>query len=332
MFKKLPGFRSGRRVNNIIASIGYFVFIIVVIALIKAAPTARDSVVDSLAILVLFVCFLIPIANLFKARERFYLLNRSSKKGKITGYIGYTLACLIVFGLINSMESTTAKELRAKQAAENAAKEKIQSEATMAQAKADEQAKTAQEAKAKKEADEKAKAAADAKAKEEADTKAKADAEAKAKAEAEAKAKAKQQQLYQKEVKQFESDLFAKDNKFHSAYKNAQDSLKSGNVYDAYDAFKLARAEASNEQLDVTSINVASDLPDDVKDLLDKTKDGMSTYYYTEKDGIDSMLKFMDDQKPSDASDAKDKFQMAQSFQFDAVAKLTEAKMKVGIK
>ncbi|WP_051317052.1 hypothetical protein [Ectobacillus panaciterrae] len=196
--RKIIGFRSGNRKNKVIALIGYILFVFGLIPQILTAPTAWDSFVHTLAWILLFLFVLIPIADIFLVRRKFFFFNRKSFIGKVMGIFGYVVLALIVCSVVGvGMESATAKQLEAKQQAEQAAKNKAEADAKVkaeaqAKVKAEAQAKAKAEAraKAKAEADAKAKAEADAKAKAEADAKAKAEADAKAKAEADAKAKA----------------------------------------------------------------------------------------------------------------------------------------------
>ena len=73
--RKIPGFRSGKNRNKCIASIGYLFFFFLLIGEIGGAPTAWDVFVNLLLewAVVLFAV-LIPAANLFQVRTRFFLL------------------------------------------------------------------------------------------------------------------------------------------------------------------------------------------------------------------------------------------------------------------
>jgi outer membrane biosynthesis protein TonB len=192
--RKIVGFRSGRRRNKIIASIGYFLFVVGLLVQLSGAPTVWDGFVHTLAWILLFLFIVIPTANVFSLRKKLFFFNRLSFFGRVFGVLGYALIAIIVCSTIGiGMESATAKQLEAKQqahqqvAAKVAADSKVKAEEeAKAKVKAEEDAK----AKAKEEADAKAKAEEEAKAKAEADAKAKAEEEAKAQAEAAAKAKA----------------------------------------------------------------------------------------------------------------------------------------------
>jgi outer membrane biosynthesis protein TonB len=209
-FNKFVGFRSGRRRNKVIALIGYFLFVIGLFGKLSVEPTPWDVFIHKIAWTMLFLSILIPIANLFSIRKKLFFFNRLSFLGRIFGTLGYALLALIVYSVIGfGMESATAKQLEAKQqaqqqvAAKSAADTKVKAEEAKvnadeeakAKAKAEAQAKAQAEAQAKAqaEAQEKAQAEAQAKAQAEAQAKAQAEAQAKAQAEAQAKAQAKAQ-------------------------------------------------------------------------------------------------------------------------------------------
>lgn len=187
MLNKIPGFRSGKPANKIIAVFGYILLLMSLLIQGSTAPTAKDVVINLLIIILTFAAITIPLANIFGARDKFYLFNRSSKRGKVVGYAGYVLVCVIAIGVVANMESETAAALRAERTAQSNAEEAAKKKAeTDSQA----QAKAQADEKAKQETDAKAKADAEAKAKQEQEALAKAEADAKTRAEADAKAKA----------------------------------------------------------------------------------------------------------------------------------------------
>jgi flagellar biosynthesis GTPase FlhF len=188
--RNIIGFRSGNRRNKIIASTGYVLFLIGLLVATSNAPTAWDSFVHALAWILLFLSIVIPIANIFSVRRKFFFFNRKSFIGKVLGIFGYVVLTLIVCAVVGfDMESATAKQMEAKQQAEQVAKANVEASAKV---KA-EQIKAKDDAKAKAQADAQAKAQADAQAKAQADAQAKAQADAQAKAKAQADAQAKAQ-------------------------------------------------------------------------------------------------------------------------------------------
>lgn len=76
----------------------------------------------------------------------------------------------------------------------------------------------------------------------------------------------------------------------------------------------------------------ASDLPNAVRDLLNKSTDGMGTGMYSYKQGFDDILKYLDDGKPSHVDDSTKQFQMGSAFVQQATDELNQAKQAVGLK
>jgi hypothetical protein len=164
----------------------------------------------------------------------------------------------------------------------------------------------------------KAKAEAEAKAKEEADAKAKADAESK-------------QKQYKELVQNFEKAMYELDSRGKPAIENFQKALQANNIYTAYEAAKNAKAVMQNLQSNAYGLDVSKELPEDVKKLLNDAKQDLSTCYYSKRTAFDYAMKFFDDQKPSSMQKYKDEMSMADNFMISSAAKLTEAKIKVGL-
>lgn len=165
-----------------------------------------------------------------------------------------------------------------------------------------------------------------------AEEKKKADAEAKQQAQEEA---AKKKQL-QQSVLQFEQKLYAIEKPATAAgdvYKKTADKMANGQatVFDLYAAATDAKNQAENVQVELAGVSVPDGLPSDVEDLLDESKQKLSTAYYSKKQAMDHAMKFLDEQKPSELQKAKEESQMAQSFIMDGVVKMMEAKEKMGI-
>ena len=212
--RNIVGFRSGKSRNKVIALIGYFLFLIALLGS-TSGPTKWDSFVHILALVLLFLFIVIPIANIFSIRRKLFFFNRLSTFGKVFGVLGYALLALIVcFTIGIGMESATARQLESKQQAQQqvaakvvAINSKVKAEdGAKVKAKADEKAKSEEEEKAKADAkvkaEEEAKVQAEvaAKAKEEEEAKAQAEVAAKAKAEAAARAKAEADEKAQSEA------------------------------------------------------------------------------------------------------------------------------------
>lgn len=164
-----------------------------------------------------------------------------------------------------------------------------------------------------------------------------ADKAAKEKADAEAKAAAaEQQKKNQQSVLDFEKSVYALEGTVKPIMDNYQKvitAVSEGNatIYDAYDAATAAKKAAEHLQLEFSSLNAPKELPKDVKELLDDATNDLSTAYYTKKKAFDYVLKFLDDQKPSTMQKFKDESSMSDSFIMSGVAKILDAKTKMGI-
>ncbi|MGZ4121789.1 MAG: hypothetical protein ACXVOI_01080, partial [Tumebacillaceae bacterium] len=173
---RIPGFRSGRLRNQVLAIIGYLIYFVMLLAAMFGSWTFGQGIRNVIAATVLFLAFLYPIANLRGVRQKFFFFNRPKLFNRFVGYVGYGILSFVLYGMIYTSYPTAPLVRSVPTAQAN-----VQTTAQI-QAEVDQ--------KAKQEADAKAKAEADAKVKAEADAKAKAEQEAKAKAEADAKAKA----------------------------------------------------------------------------------------------------------------------------------------------
>ncbi|HDX9588858.1 TPA: hypothetical protein ROX98_001822 [Bacillus pseudomycoides] len=108
---KVIGFRSGNKRNKIIASIAYVLFFFGLIAQMSTGPTTWDSFVHTLSWILLFLFVLMPIANIFLVRNKFFFFNRKSFIGKIIGVFSYVILALIVCAIVGvGMESAEAKQ------------------------------------------------------------------------------------------------------------------------------------------------------------------------------------------------------------------------------
>ncbi|NRF95731.1 hypothetical protein HQN89_33430 [Paenibacillus frigoriresistens] len=181
MVNKIPGFRTNRKRNKVIGSIGYSIFVIGMLIYLKSGQTPIDSLANELTWFIIFLGLYIPIANPFNFRNKIFLTNRKSILGKILGYTVYFFCCMIIAGITaSSLQSDKEKAFRA---ADNAKRQ----EAKVAMAKVEEQKKADED---KKKQEDEQRVEADAKAKAENDSKIKADKEAQAKLDQEAKIKA----------------------------------------------------------------------------------------------------------------------------------------------
>lgn len=204
------------------------------------------------------------------------------------------------------------------------------SEVTVVDAKVDTTAQKAADKEAKK------KAEADAKAKQKAEDQANADKEAKQKAEADAILAKEQSKQHQQDILDFEQSVYALEATVKPIMDNYQKimlAVSEGNatIYDAYEAATNAKEAADHLQSEFFKLDVPKGLPKEVDSLLEDAKSDLSTAYYTKGNAFKAVLKFLDDQKPSNMQKFKDESSMSDSFIMSGVLKIMQAKEKVGI-
>ncbi|MGI6553834.1 MAG: hypothetical protein ACOX2P_00085 [Bacillota bacterium] len=57
----------------------------------------------------------------------------------------------------------------------------------------------------------------------------------------------------------------------------------------------------------------------------------LSTGLYTKAEGFEKVLEYLDEQKPSTLSEAKEEFEMAQGFMMGGIAKIVGVQMELGL-
>ncbi|BFT70681.1 hypothetical protein [Paenibacillus sp. P36] len=186
--------------------------------------------------------------------------------------------------------------------------------------------------------EDKAKIEADLQAKKEVDEKVKLEADAKAKADAEAK-KAQDEitkKANQDDVIAFEQSAYALEATAKPIFDNYQKIMTAvgtgkASIFDAYEATTNAKKAAESLQVKFNSLEVPKNLPKEVNTLLVESKQDLSTAYYGKKKAFDAVLKFLDDQKPSNMQVFKDETKMADQFVLSGVAKILDAKTKLDL-
>jgi hypothetical protein len=118
------------------------------------------------------------------------------------------------------------------------------------------------------------------------------------------------------------------------SFSNAANNL--GTKYSIYDLYSYADgAEKAcysvwRKYSDLDN-QIPSGLPKNIVKMLEESVENMQTAYYTKREAFKYAKKFLDDQKPSNMQKYKDEMQASQAFVISAVAKLTEAKMELGM-
>lgn len=134
----------------------------------------------------------------------------------------------------------------------------------------------------------------------------------------------------------FEKRIYATEKPATSAIKTFQASAKKfdkgdATLYEVYDDVTDAKDACSSVQMAYWELEPPKDLPEDVRDLLDDALQSLSTSYMTQSDAFKAFGKYLDEQKMSEAEKYQEKMDLAQSFNLEAVAKVMEAREKMGI-
>jgi hypothetical protein len=168
----------------------------------------------------------------------------------------------------------------------------------------------------------------------------KAEGEAKKKADEEAKLEAQKQELemkqHQQAVLDFEKSVYDLEDTIEPImdnYQKAMTGLGNGSVdiYTAYTAAKEARDACQYLQTKFYTMPIPEGLPEEIDALLSDASSDLGTAYYTKKEAMEYVLKFLDEQKPSYMDKFKEEISMSDQFMISGIAKIFDAKVKVGI-
>lgn len=338
---KLFGFRS-RRVWKMAIAAAYYalcaLLLVGVFASVRPYSVAPvDVALDVVSYLIMVLAMLLPVLLLsdFGYRDKLPLFNQRKWPLSAVG-----LAIVFLFVVATSAVATTLHSAPYKVAAE---RERVEQEEKL---KAEEQAKAAALARAEAdrraaeasravEAESKAAAARAAEASEAAEAARVAEAKKSAEqSQAAAAAKANKERL-QAKVISFEKSVYSAEVPAQAAIKKYQATMTrfskgKASIYEAYSAADDAKSACESARSAYWDIEVPPDVPDDVSALLDEVKSNMSTAYGVKAEAFAAVMEFLDNQKPSSMQEFKDKVAQADSFTITAVAKLLEAKQKVG--
>jgi hypothetical protein len=137
------------------------------------------------------------------------------------------------------------------------------------------------------------------------------------------------------EILEFEKQIYATEKIASSAmeaYSAKATDMGNGNasIYDVYSAASMAKDRCKEVQFAMSKIKTP-DVPKEISTLLVDVKMDLSTGYMIKAEALDSAMKFLDNQKPSDMQNFKDKIKRSDSLIMGAVVKLMQAKEKAGI-
>jgi len=141
----------------------------------------------------------------------------------------------------------------------------------------------------------------------------------------------------QKSFKKFLTKIDQKEQPVNDAAKNFEEIYKKAmnnqaDINDVYGAANALNKQYEQLHLDFGGMSSPDGFPDDIANLLNEATQDLSTAYYMRTKGMDSLLKYFDDQKPSEMQSYKDNMNEAQKFMNDATKNLLDAQIKVGIK
>lgn len=114
------------------------------------------------------------------------------------------------------------------------------------------------------------------------------------------------------------------------AKKAADMGTGKATIYDVYSAASTAKDKCKEVQFTMNKIKTP-EVSKEINTLLRDVKVELSTAYMVKAEALDSAMKFLDNQKPSDLQKFKDDIKNADNFIMGAVLKLTQAKEKAGI-
>ncbi|MGV7116969.1 hypothetical protein [Paenibacillus kyungheensis] len=148
--------------------------------------------------------------------------------------------------------------------------------------------------------------------------------------------KKNQKKEQQKLVLNFEKKFYSIEDSGKSViddYTQTMESLGKGNtdIYTAYSATVEAQKMADSLASQYYNLDVPDQLPKNVKDYLSESKMGMFYSYSSKSDGLDIMLDFLDEQKPSLVQEIKEKTTQSDQETLSAVMNMLQAKEAIGL-
>ncbi|MGR6763237.1 hypothetical protein ACU1JV_15470 [Paenibacillus sp. T2-29] len=151
------------------------------------------------------------------------------------------------------------------------------------------------------------------------------------------KKEAADKKMKQQLVINFEKTFFSVENSgatVFNKYKSDMDSLGKGktDVLTVYGSTKDAKDTALSLMSQYNELEVPNALPSEVKDLLEQSKRHLATAYYSKSEAFNSVLSYLDEQKPSYMNDFEENIKLADQDTMQGVLKLMQAKEKVGLK
>lgn len=146
---------------------------------------------------------------------------------------------------------------------------------------------------------------------------------------------ASKKKALQEAVLEFEKsaqELEASNLPLMNQYADVLENMGKGSTRnDAYSAVTNAKKLAKTLNTSYHNLPIPNNLPKDVEQLLDEARVGLSGAYYKKEKSFDAILKYLDNQKPSDIQVFREENESAQRISKDAISKIAQAKEKVGL-
>jgi hypothetical protein len=117
------------------------------------------------------------------------------------------------------------------------------------------------------------------------------------------------------------------------AFTSVLNELGEGNVdiYSTYNEAKKTRDIVNIAWRDLNRVEIGDELSDDHKGRLGDATDALSTGLFVKVEGLDLILKFLDDPKPSYINEATGNFEIANIYMFEGLSEITVVKSELGL-
>lgn len=110
-------------------------------------------------------------------------------------------------------------------------------------------------------------------------------------------------------------------------------ALGAGEIdeYEAYSEISDVKKIIDNAWHNLSKVEAGESLSQERIKQLNAAMSDLTTGLYSKIGGMEKVLEFLDDQKPSLIEEAQDKFKMANSFMMDGIGKYIEVKVDLGL-
>jgi hypothetical protein len=102
-------------------------------------------------------------------------------------------------------------------------------------------------------------------------------------------------------------------------------------IYSTYNEAKRTRDIVNSARRDINRVELGDELSEDHKSRLKDAASTLSTGLFVKTEGLDLILKFLDDPKPSYINEASDNFDRAYIYMIDGLSEITLIKSELGL-